>query len=172
LLQTVPGSQRADGSDTVDLYYQLADGDNLNDTITVEYQLGLSGGWSPIANMVGDTGVVAAGDSTVHRRVRWSVLGQFGTGYDNDTIQVRVLSVDAEGNADTLTRAAADLLVDTKAPAVATSAFIVGGVVNSGAMLTRASPSRTPVRTCIRTRLTVAPPWIRAVSRMWKTLTR
>jgi hypothetical protein len=108
---TVPSSQRADGSDTVELYYQLADGDNVNDTITVEYREGSSGAWGAITNMLGDTGAVPAGDSTVHRRVRWGVAGQFGVGYDNDTIQVRVLVEDAEGNADTLTRAAADLLV-------------------------------------------------------------
>jgi hypothetical protein len=66
--------------------------------------------------------------------VRWDIQGEFGVGYDNDTLQVRVLAEDAQGNADTLTRAAADLLVDTKAPAVATSPFIVGGVVNAGTL--------------------------------------
>jgi hypothetical protein len=131
---TVPSSQRADGSDTVDLYYQLADGDNVNDAVTVEYREGLSGSWATIANMVGDTGVVSASDSSLHRQVRWGVSGEFGVGYDNDTIQVRVLAEDAQGNADTLERAAADLVVDTKAPTVATSAFIVGGVVNAGAL--------------------------------------
>jgi hypothetical protein len=47
---------------------------------------------------------------------------------------LRLISRDAQGYADTLTRAAADLLVDTKAPAVATNAFIVGGAVSAGAL--------------------------------------
>jgi hypothetical protein len=133
---TVPSSERTDGSDTVDLYYQLADGDNAYDTVRAYYRegQGTGGPWTLLANMLGDTGLVSATDSSIHRQIRWDAGVQLGAGYDADTLQLRVIAEDGEGNLDTLSMPSANLTFDNAAPAISSAVAITssGGVVSAG----------------------------------------
>ncbi|MBF0433461.1 MAG: DUF2341 domain-containing protein, partial [Fibrobacteria bacterium] len=112
---TIQASQRTDGTDTVDIYYRLWDEDDSYDTVQVFYKNGISDSWNLLTNMVGDTGAVTANDSLINRKVSWDAAAQLGTSFESDSVQLMITAKDA-GMEDTLTRAAADLVVDTKAP--------------------------------------------------------
>ncbi|MFH0921663.1 MAG: DUF2341 domain-containing protein, partial [Fibrobacterota bacterium] len=129
---TLQAAQRTDGSDTLDIYYQLRDLDNTVVTVTPQYRNKLSGTWTNLTSMKGDTGRVTATDSSVHRRIRWYAAGQLGTSFSSDSIQIRV-NADDSMYQPSLTRAAADIKIDTKFPTVDTAVFITDGTLNAGA---------------------------------------
>src|SRR3989339_640493 len=123
---TLQAAQRTDGSDTLDMWYQVHDADNANVIINAEYRNGVSGAWTALADTAGNIGSVAAGDSSVHRRIRWYIASQLGTDWNTDSLQLRIIAYDGAA-CDTLTRATADLIADTKAPVVATAIVYTSG---------------------------------------------
>ena len=118
---TIQALQRPDGSDTVDIYYQVRDPDNPVDTVKVFQRSGVSGAWQPFSNVAGDIGPVAANDSSIHRHVRWHGAGQMGTAFSSDSMQLKIIAIDAYSNRDSLTMASANLRVRTKAPQLSAS---------------------------------------------------
>ncbi len=112
----LPVFLRNDGSDTVDISYQLRDQDSPNNAITAQYRVGLSPVWKPLTNMKGDTGVVSAADSSVHRHIRWHAKGQLTDTLESDSVQVRIIASDPKTLSDTLSMANPDLVLDFKAP--------------------------------------------------------
>ncbi|MBF0432993.1 MAG: Ig-like domain-containing protein, partial [Fibrobacteria bacterium] len=113
---TLQAELRKDGSDTVDIYYQLLDGDDTYDTISVYFRNGQSGAWDTLTNIAGDSGVVPASDSSVHRQIRWHAASQLGTSFESDSVQLMIIAKDGLSLLDTLVMDTADLVIDTKVP--------------------------------------------------------
>ncbi|OGJ91352.1 MAG: hypothetical protein A2248_03965 [Candidatus Raymondbacteria bacterium RIFOXYA2_FULL_49_16] len=108
--------ERTDASDTVDIYYQVFDQDNANDTIFAEYRNGVSGNWTSLTAVTGSIGAVSASDSSAHKHIFWHAASQLGTAFESDSVQIRLVAKDAQNNFDTLVMAGATLVIDTKAP--------------------------------------------------------
>ncbi|MBF0431259.1 MAG: DUF2341 domain-containing protein [Fibrobacteria bacterium] len=113
---SLPASQRTDGTDTVDFYYQLIDADNITDTILVFFRNGVSGSWTDLTGVSGDYGVVDANDSSVHRHIRWDVADQLGTSFASDSVQFLLLARDEQGQADSLLSPVTGIRIDTDVP--------------------------------------------------------
>ena len=117
----LPVSLRADGSDTVDIYYQLLDKDLTIDTVSAQYRNGTSGTWTTLTNTAGNVGPVSGADSSIHWHIRWYALGQLTNSFESDSVQVKITVSDIKGLSDTLSMANADLTLDFKAPDTVTS---------------------------------------------------
>ena len=112
--------QRQNGGDTVDLWYQLRDPDNLIDTVKFFFRNGQTGAMNaPIINSItGDVGPVNSSDSSIHRHIKWYAAAQFGNSFASDSIQIGLTANDNFGNMTPMVMTAANTRVTTKGPAV------------------------------------------------------
>ncbi len=117
----LPVTLRQDGSDTVDILYQLYDADLTSDTIKAQYRISTSGSWIDLTNVSGDHGLVSGADSSIHRHIRWHARGQLTNSFESDSIQIRVIAIDPKRLSDTLAMALANLMLDFKAPDTVTT---------------------------------------------------
>ncbi len=124
----VPGyvfaSQRKDGSDTVDLFYQLIDPDDALDTVSLQYRNGQSDAWKPVTLIYGDIGPVPAIDSSVHHHVRWYCAGDLGRLFASDSLQLMVTAIDVYFNKTGTITPNKSLMISTRPPLVASAALI------------------------------------------------
>jgi hypothetical protein len=117
-------SQRKDGSDAVDLYYQLSDPDDALDTVSLKYRNGLSGTWTSATSVSGDAGPVSAADSSIHRHILWNFAAQLGGSFVSDSLQLMVMAVDAYNNKTSLITPNKSFVTSTIRPAVSSAALV------------------------------------------------
>ena len=131
-------SPRAAG-DTIDIWYELNDPDNAVDTVKMSFRNGVSGAWTaPVTGTImGDVGPVASNSMSVHRHVRWSVAGQFGSSFSSDSIQIGLTAQDNFGNVTPKIMPANNVHVNTKGPTFGSNIFIlpsVGSIIAGGSV--------------------------------------